>query len=1031
MLRIVERSRVPFYLIATVLVVIALTFVLVRLTMTAYAAPATITVTTTVDEDVNPGTGCSIYEASVAANTGAAYGGCAAGSLVDGSVISIPAGVYAQTRNTEEAVFIELNNVSVQGTGVDTTILRAYSFLVTGDEAASIGDLTLSNIPDNSDADPSFTIEINGSNKTVDTVKATSNHQGIGAFAIAIAAAEEPVTNTSILNIDAQTGMSYTGIEYVGPLDDVVTTFDNITLAADNTTVSTRNSPGASISNITMTSGQYGGLLMSGETEASSIVQTTPEGSDAYIEIDAEGEESILSGVTQTNDLGSVEIDGSYASVDGVESSGKYVFYYTDADVMSNVLGTSTEGSYVYNYAEGSDISYVDLHVTEQGGAYLYVEPAKVNGVSAQGMSGSYFYSNYEGTEINGLDMTATDEGSNVSISTNASAMSNVTIDSAGTSSISNNHEGGSLEGLLVNAHGHSLDSKATTISDITIDVTDGQSLYVNFPQLDSTITDVDIDFDTSSSNSAVVSANASSIQNFSMNARGEANLVFSHSQDDATISNLSLVSETTNSSSFTASFNGDNLQLENSSLVAGGQSYSVAFSGQNPDLSNVEIENNMTTFSGEGDVTIRNVSTIGSPVFGFQFQGLIEDVIVEDSYIADVGLAGIMISAAPSETQSFLIDNVVIDDVHSYSSPGAVFVSSGNNVDIRNSTIKNSTITGDSGIVSFSGGTGHKVTNTTFANNNAGIALLNTGSPIEVEVNNVTILNDANDEDYNNHTDNSVIRIAGSEEATSILNIKNSIIAGTSPYTECIVTDGELNISDTLSNDESCLGAIEIDELEPLTTSILADNNSSRVALGYKGTQGKVQTFALPLESQALMLGDTTTCELDDARGIVRDLEYGCDVGSFQLSAPVVVDPDPDPDPNPDPDPTPDPDPDPTPTPDPDPTPNQPETPSTPDTNGGKKESTDNTTVANNGNGGTTPTVPNTDQADTDIDIPEPNTPEVQTPISETDDGTPAQGNEETNTSNPLPFIVGGGIVALIVVTTGVILVRRGSSGV
>jgi CSLREA domain-containing protein len=97
------------------------------------AAAATISVTTTVDEfdDPGPGTGCSLREAVQAANTNAAFGGCAAGSGAgDGAdTIVVPAGTYTLTRTGADEssnVTGDLDiheNVSIVGSGAVTTII--------------------------------------------------------------------------------------------------------------------------------------------------------------------------------------------------------------------------------------------------------------------------------------------------------------------------------------------------------------------------------------------------------------------------------------------------------------------------------------------------------------------------------------------------------------------------------------------------------------------------------------------------------------------------------------------------------------------------------------------------------------------------------------------------------------------------------------------------------------------------------------------------------------------------------------------
>ena len=103
------------------------------------ASAATITVNTTVDE-YDTGANCSLREATVAANTDGAFGGCATGDGND--TITIPAGVYTLTKvgtgttcpgdpdcpdeNISENGDLDLTDpdgVTVQGAGMNTTFV--------------------------------------------------------------------------------------------------------------------------------------------------------------------------------------------------------------------------------------------------------------------------------------------------------------------------------------------------------------------------------------------------------------------------------------------------------------------------------------------------------------------------------------------------------------------------------------------------------------------------------------------------------------------------------------------------------------------------------------------------------------------------------------------------------------------------------------------------------------------------------------------------------------------------------------------
>ena len=94
------------------------------------AHAATITVNTTADEN-GAGANCSLREAITAANTNAAFGGCAAGSGVD--VITLPAGTYqltlanvgANEDNNATGDLDILGPLTISGAGSGSTIIQA------------------------------------------------------------------------------------------------------------------------------------------------------------------------------------------------------------------------------------------------------------------------------------------------------------------------------------------------------------------------------------------------------------------------------------------------------------------------------------------------------------------------------------------------------------------------------------------------------------------------------------------------------------------------------------------------------------------------------------------------------------------------------------------------------------------------------------------------------------------------------------------------------------------------------------------
>ena len=98
------------------------------LIVTPVHANSTITVNTNIDEN-NVGAGCSLREAITAANTDAAYGGCAAGSGAD--TITLPAGTYTLTiagsgENANATSDLDITGtLTIDGAGAGTTIIQA------------------------------------------------------------------------------------------------------------------------------------------------------------------------------------------------------------------------------------------------------------------------------------------------------------------------------------------------------------------------------------------------------------------------------------------------------------------------------------------------------------------------------------------------------------------------------------------------------------------------------------------------------------------------------------------------------------------------------------------------------------------------------------------------------------------------------------------------------------------------------------------------------------------------------------------
>ena len=105
------------------LVALAMVAAMLGIARPAYAA--SITVTTTADE-FNTGAACSLREAIQAANTDAAFGGCAAGAGPD--TINLPAGTYTLTltgiEDVNHAGDLDVSSsMTIAGAGQGSTII--------------------------------------------------------------------------------------------------------------------------------------------------------------------------------------------------------------------------------------------------------------------------------------------------------------------------------------------------------------------------------------------------------------------------------------------------------------------------------------------------------------------------------------------------------------------------------------------------------------------------------------------------------------------------------------------------------------------------------------------------------------------------------------------------------------------------------------------------------------------------------------------------------------------------------------------
>lgn len=178
MIQIRERKKLSYALLATAVLLLLSFVTLFAFKDMAGAVTTVINVTTTADEDSHPGVGagCSLYEAVIAANTAAAYGGCTAGDVTGPNIVTLPAGTYARDMvdgpladvvEYPDGILLELDGTSLAGAGMDQTIIDGYSISLSGDQIATLSGVSLT--AGVSYSHPSF-VSIAGSNKTVSDV---------------------------------------------------------------------------------------------------------------------------------------------------------------------------------------------------------------------------------------------------------------------------------------------------------------------------------------------------------------------------------------------------------------------------------------------------------------------------------------------------------------------------------------------------------------------------------------------------------------------------------------------------------------------------------------------------------------------------------------------------------------------------------------------------------------------------------------------------------------------------------------------
>jgi len=808
------------------------------------AAPTVITVTTTTDEDADPGVGCSLYEASIAANTGAAYGGCPAGDPAGNNLIELGTGTYTQDLVTYSGHRdIMLDNASLVGAGKTSTILRGYALEMTGAETTSVEDLTVTQIVGM--GNPTATVLVNGPNKTLDSLVITSN---FAPAEIKLAEDSSVVFNVTINNVDLNSNVATAKIDcqtgLATPCDDV--TISNTTLTAPSQVgIFMSDSTHVTVSDVTTTVNSSQGVEVGANSTVTNLRQVGNGSGYSYMQL-LVGAGTVIDGLEQEGVDVTSDVDGEATSIANVWANVKQANIGIQSLDMKHIATQTTNGAYITNDASGGIVNDINMTDTNGSDVYLDVEAATVSDiiVDTDGDGALYFYDTY----VPGVSFT------------------NVTING----------------GITSNANISLLDGLTMTSTNTQVDI---QSAYVG-----STIKNVDI-HKTGTLTNPIFYLKASVIDNFVVNAEDTmVNLI--NSNDGAHLTNVHINTPNANGGAVIFEVNGDDVVIEDLSIITDSPTTSVQFQGKNLSVNNVKLENARLYIVALTDsiIDINHVSIINPPTFGiFLVGGPYASTTIKNSYISHTEQTGIM---AVATGENLLVENVFVDDA-GFNSPGAGLFST----DVNHVTVKNSTfnrVIGQSfyGAVAVAGGVSHSVSNVTIRDSNTGLALLNNAnSNVSMLANNVTIVNDIDPVGYDSNTTNRGVYAGGSAGLATDLTVNNSIIGGQSPYIECEVTDdGTITFNNSVSSAASCapFGATQTNDIAALLDTTLAENSTTQPAIGYNALDGKVPTLALVAGSGAAGAGGAGTCESTDTRGVTR-VGAPCDQGAFQLSAPIA----------------------------------------------------------------------------------------------------------------------------------------------
>ena len=294
----------------------------------AYAAG--ITVTTTADEydTAGTGTGCSLREAIQAANTNAAFGGCAAGSGADTITFDVN-GTFQITRSPGQDENSNVNgdfdltsDITISGNGAANTVIDGGS----ADRVFDVAPL----------GGASFTIELSG--LTIQNGKAFSSNFNVGGGVFINSNATVTINNSTIAN-NQSVASSGGAIENRGALTLNTVTLQNNTAFALGGAINNIGALTVSSSTFSGNKAESGGALFI-NTDAAKSVSISGSSFRSNQTVVTAGGVGDNGGAIAVDTDGTVNIAGSTFTANSAAQNGGAI-YFNDSATQAAV-GTLT-----------------------------------------------------------------------------------------------------------------------------------------------------------------------------------------------------------------------------------------------------------------------------------------------------------------------------------------------------------------------------------------------------------------------------------------------------------------------------------------------------------------------------------------------------------------------------------------------------------------------------------------------------------------------------------------------------------------